>query len=790
MSTGSDVRHGATSRGNRSVDAGLEARVDEEIARVHQALQRLFRLAGPGSVGRVEKAMGIGAGTIGTWRRRQQLNLRNLFRILYHLGDPAHFWALAYPHVPLAERPPGPVEDPVVRALRDREAAADGARETRTLSEDELRRIDGFCGDEPKVALRKSKAALKRSSREQWPALLGFYGSAQLALGRLREALDALHLARALAEDGNERTVHADVLRRLGDAYAAAECHTMAMLFVKEAWHQYRLAEDAGGEARCLTVLADRLDRLGQHEEADLARAAASRLTPEDAERAGAARAPRPPSSSATRFGVRMQPGTDTAFHGHRDLLGQAGSSAGGLAGAAGGGLPYSSKLARQDQEDWVDESLLRVHRVLRKFFAFNGWGSIRRTEQTLGIGDGGIRKWRTRRLMKLRMLLRLLDRLGSPAHFWCEVYPATVFARRVRQRTKDRAVRQALQLEQQERRGDLPRDSRTPETLDSRALRRLDELRYDNPRAAAKEIRAALLRATRHQRPTLLAFYGSARRAEGHHDKAVEVLQHALELALNRRDRELIANILRRLGSASAYSGNHSQGLLYAKEATYQFRLADDAGGEGRSLVDQGLRLGDLGQLEVAVAVHELALSVLPVRDVRHRFAVHSALAVNLHRRGNLRRALRHAVEGSRLSRRLGKLWTAVVQTTMAEIHIGLGDQASAERCYEEAVEIYALRSPIDAALASVDLARIRMARGRTAAAANTLKAMGRFVEKLDNPLVRAAMVQLMRMNLSGRVTGGILEQAARVIHKHQGTVEKPLSGRRRSARSSARPR
>jgi hypothetical protein len=41
-------------------DQGVEARVDAAVAHVHQTLQQYFRLAGWGSVGRVEKAMGIG----------------------------------------------------------------------------------------------------------------------------------------------------------------------------------------------------------------------------------------------------------------------------------------------------------------------------------------------------------------------------------------------------------------------------------------------------------------------------------------------------------------------------------------------------------------------------------------------------------------------------------------------------------------------------------------------------------------------------------------------------------
>ncbi len=50
---------------------------------------------------------------------------------------------------------------------------------------------------------------------------------------------------------------------------------------------------------------------------------------------------------------------------------------------------------------------------------------------------------------------------------------------------------------------------------------------------------------------------------------------------------RALCADIMQRLGVAHAFTGDHSLGLLFAKEAAHQYMLAGDPRGEGRSLVD-----------------------------------------------------------------------------------------------------------------------------------------------------------------------------------------------------------
>jgi tetratricopeptide (TPR) repeat protein len=788
-------------------DQGAEARVDAAVAHVHRTLQQYFRLAGWGSVGRVEKAMGIGRGTIGAWRRRKQLDLRNLFRILYHLGDPARFWALAYPYVPLAGPPPGPVKDPLVRAIRESRGTETGV-EPRTLSEDEMHRLDGLCAEEPRAALRKSKAALKQATGEQQVVLLAVYGSARLALGRLREALDALHLARELAESRPDRGVRGDVLRRLGDAYEAADCHAMALLFVKEAWYQYRLAEDASGEARCLTVLAGRLERLGHAEEAHLARATALRLLPSTSDETGAVWGPHPIAGLSAGIQHRIQAvgiphriqtvGIEhwiqacahLSLDGHSDLLEQGHSSSGVITRERDGDLPRRSTLDHGLEAEWVDDSVMRVHRGLQKLFRLRGWGSVRGVERQLGLGNGTLRKWRSRKRLDLRTLFRILDRLGNRTHFWSEVYPEIAFSKPALRRPKDRAVQRVLERESggsaDDRRKPAPRSRGTwPEWL-----LRLDELRHDNPRAALRKTLTALESAGCRWRPALLAVYGSVRRALGHLDQALDALHHSLELARQRGDRRLLAEALQRLGVAYAYRGNQELGLFYGKQAWIEHRLAGDETGEGRSLVDQGARFTHLGLLEDAVTAYRLAVRILPDREVYNRFGAYLGLALHTRKLRRLGEALAYARQGEKLASQVGPS-VAYLYTTTAGILAELGNHAEAERSFTKALELFVVHSPIDAALASVDLARVQLARGRTDAANDTLKAMARFVEKLDNRLVRAAMVELMRISLSGRVTSGILDQAARVIREHRGrTADEPLSGRSRSARSSGRPR
>ncbi len=420
--------------------------------------------------------------------------------------------------------------------------------------------------------------------------------------------------------------------------------------------------------------------------------------------------------------------------------------------------------LPRSGPGPWVE----RAHEVLREQFRRAGVGSIRRVEKKLGIAAGSFRKWRRRGRLDLRVLYRALAELGvEPNRFWVEVVGAdfdpVLVASRPTGPPTDLAVRRAV----------ARWESRSPgpsRRLDDEELRQLDALRDRDSKRAVRQASKALAAAVKDQIPYLLAVYGSARRVEARLDKALEALRYALELAerggAKREDR---ADLLRRLGVAIAFTGDLSLGLLFAREAEHQYKLAGDLRGEGRTLVDQGTRYSHLGQLDEAIAAYNAALRCLPEDEAAHRFAACQSLAVAHHRQGSSRKALDYAGRAEALAPKVGLGLQALLLATKAEIVTAEGNLAEAEQCYAAELEIYKVLSPIDAALVAIDLVRTQLVAGRVGPALETIKGMGALLESLkNNQLASEAIRYLFRTALTGgRITARVLDRVARAIEK-----------------------
>ncbi len=428
------------------------------------------------------------------------------------------------------------------------------------------------------------------------------------------------------------------------------------------------------------------------------------------------------------------------------------------------------------DREVWAE----RVFTVLREQFRRAGMGSIRRTEKELRIADGSFFKWRQRGRLDVGMLHRALEALGiEPASFWLEFcgtdFDPVLLARRPTGPLEDPVVRRAVARWEARSPG--------PSThLGDEELRRLDGLRDRDPKQGVRETKKALLRAEKRQIPRLLAIYGSARRVEARLDFALEALRHALQLAERGGEgRAFRADILQRLGVALAFTGDHSLGLLFAKEATHQYMLAGDPCGEGRSLVDQGTRYFHLRQLDEAIAAYEAALRLLPEDEGSNRFGAHHSLAVARHRQGSLGEALESVQRAEELVPKVGPRLSALLLATKAKIVTAQGDHAEAERCYAEVLEIYRPLSPIDAALASVDLVRSRLRGGRVGPALETIKEMSTFLEPLKhNKVASQAILRLVRMALAGEeITLQMLDRVAREIEKGRAQRGRRARGR-----------
>ncbi len=407
-----------------------------------------------------------------------------------------------------------------------------------------------------------------------------------------------------------------------------------------------------------------------------------------------------------------------------------------------------------------------RVHAVLREVFRRRGRGSVKRVEATLAISQGSFRQWRRRERLDLDVLFRALEVLEvPPARFWVEVFggdfdPVQV-AKRPTGPPKDPVVRRAVSRWQ----GKAPGESRE---MTEELWRRLDGLRGEDPQKAVRRIKAALKNAEPSWIPRLLAAYGSARRVQVRLDQALEALHYGLLLAEEHESRAVCADLLQRLGVAHAYGGNHSLGLLFAREAAYEHRMAGNLRGEGRSWVDQGSRFFSLGRLGDAVAAYEAALQCLPGDEKRHRFSAWQGLAVANHRRGALREAAENAKRAEALTSDVDSALVGKLVWVKAEIAETTRDYAQAELGYAQAVELNRKLSPIDAALAG---ARTQVLQGKIEAGCESTKALASLLSPLEeNRVVSAALMRLLRIAFEGRrLTETKLERAAQEIRKER---------------------
>ncbi len=425
----------------------------------------------------------------------------------------------------------------------------------------------------------------------------------------------------------------------------------------------------------------------------------------------------------------------------------------------------FDSPPPEADAAAWVR----RVHTVLRRVFRRAGRGSIQRVETALEIFNGSFRQWRKRGQLELDMLFGALRELGvDPARFWVEVFGGDFdpvqLAKRPTAPPRDPVVRQAVARWQ----GPPPSESRG---MTEEGWRALDALRGEDPRIAVRRLKAALKRAEPRWIPRLLAAYGSARRAQARLEQALEALHYALLLAEGHDGRSVCADLQQRLGAAYAYTGNFALGLLFAKEAAYEYRMAGDARGEGRSWVDQGLRYLNLGRLDDAAAASTAALSCLPEDEIRNRFSAYHCLALVHHRHGRLSQAAAVVKRAEELAPQLSQELGVGLHTIKAKLATAAGNLVRAERAFAAAAEAYRKLSPIDAAMASVDLARTQVLRGRMDRAEETVKSMAAFLEPLKkNAVASEAILQLLRLALAGRgITLRVLDQVRRVLEEER---------------------
>ena len=228
---------------------------EEFLENIQGELQRRFRAAGSGSVGRVERTLNLAQGYFRDQRRpgRRRVDLKILHDALETLGvEPAEFFASVLGIVDPSElfrsraRALARRKRPsILQVLAERQGEP---AEPVALDYDTL---DAERDANPGSVRRTARELMTRVSDRDLPRLLGLYGSACRALGQLDEA--QIVLGRALDLVPAERTVEvAELLLRCASVAGDRTHYQEAVELSEQASSCYALAGDPVGVGKAL----------------------------------------------------------------------------------------------------------------------------------------------------------------------------------------------------------------------------------------------------------------------------------------------------------------------------------------------------------------------------------------------------------------------------------------------------------------------------------------------------------------------------------------------------------
>ncbi len=381
--------------------------------------------------------------------------------------------------------------------------------------------------------------------------------------------------------------------------------------------------------------------------------------------------------------------------------------------------------------------------------------GSVRRTEEALGISPGYFRVQRNRK--KGVSLLALLKALGfthaHPREFFLGAFHSRDPIRDLRRETSSLGAEPPHLVTEVLRRGDKPA---IPPRSTTRFIQELDCLRYVNTRLARNQASASLQHTPRSLLPRLLGAYASALRLLEDHDGAQHALTAGLELAAQRDDFSAVADLWQRMAYIVADRGNYQRALVISERAErIHVRIGDDIG-VGKALTDQGIWLYYLDRHRESIDSHLAALHRLANQSLARRCRVGSLqfLGLNYLKLQKLDRAQAYAARARQEASELGPWVFGGILWLQADIAMVQGRYEEAEGFLREAIEIFSPISAGQTALASIELVRSLILQNRTEEAYETAKAMARLVEPLrrKSRVAEAALAELVRCGLERR--------------------------------------
>ena len=302
------------------------------------------------------------------------------------------------------------------------------------------------------------------------------------------------------------------------------------------------------------------------------------------------------------------------------------------------------------------------IFEALQREIGAAGPGAISRVQKAAGVGENYLRHLRLRleagqeRGFNLGVLLLMLEALGVEKGAF---FAGTFRARDPLERLRAETARLGEPPEIVARVRQLLAAAAWAPGAEAPNVRRLDDHRFGDPRHTLRLISAALDQveaglAPRWTALPLLAVWGSARRMVCDQPRLVEAQQAliaAYQLAEPGGDPATLGDLLQRLAYVVADRGYPRRALALTDLAILRHTVACHRRGVGRSLVDRGMWLYDLGKPRQAIEAQKAALKNLPDDEQRTRFSAFRHLGLTYRELGNPESARHYAKLAARCS-------------------------------------------------------------------------------------------------------------------------------------------
>jgi len=421
------------------------------------------------------------------------------------------------------------------------------------------------------------------------------------------------------------------------------------------------------------------------------------------------------------------------------------------------------------DTADFID----RIASALRSFLKLEGRGAVSATADRIGVHPSYFRVMLPTGLptRKLGATLAALDL--EPAIFFARAFgtvdPVDHFrsdARRLRRREAEHPLLAGLRTRL--RGGELAPE---PEADDARSdeLEVIDDLRYENLGQATTRAASAVRRAAdRLTAARALGIWASCMRLHRQLDDATLALDLAFELAGTARP--LAGELAQRAAFVLHERGEYLRGLALVEQALIAYVEANDPDRIGRTLVDRGVLLYQLGEPAAALLSYKSSLRYLAASSQRNRGAAMQGLGRIYYEMGNLDQAAEVTREAARVLPSSGTL-AGHLAWLRAAIASDLGNHRQAEAQYRRALVLFA-EVPDDALLVAAQLVRLLCRQGRTDEGCDLTRSLLWLVEPLEGDRVlQACLADLIRAGMEGSraLTLELVEATIRTIERER---------------------